>query len=242
MSYNLFDFENDIKLENLIIGKQLNFENNNKYYIYYLDSKPKDIYIKLPPTRLIYNYKNNKFNQIKLPIYPLWEKNKQFISKIKSIEKYIQNKFKTDNVFVSCLDKKEKITSLKLNLNLDFKIKIGRNINLNIKDLKVNGEVEGIISIPYIWEKNEKYGLSINIYQLKYIAPLDENELDFYDKKLNEENINDETIYYINQVPEQIKYNKIPEQIKYNKPSNELVISPKLLQETLNKLKKRIQE
>ena len=155
MSYYLFDFNNDIVIDKLLIGKVIKYdETSHRRYIYYMDTTPKEIFIKFPSTRIIHSYKNNK--------YPVWTENKKFISFIKQLEKYIKI---VEKQFVSCLEKKDDITSLKLNVNLDFKI--DSTINTTIRDLKINGEIEGIITVPYIWIKDDKYGLSINVYQLR---------------------------------------------------------------------------
>jgi len=209
MSYILFNSENTINLENIIIGDAVNLNNNSKYYLYYLDSKPKEIYMQLPSIRLIYNYKNSKFNQIKFPIYPIWEKNKNFIKTIKSIEKLIKREIKIDKIFVSCLEKKDNITSLKLELN---------NTLLNdLKNYNINSEIEGKINISYIWENETKYGLTIMFKQLKNILNIDESNVNFYDKP-------------IIKIPEQIIYKKV------EKPS--LLLSSNILLDALSKLKR----
>jgi hypothetical protein len=180
-----------------------------------MDNTPKEIFIKFPSTRIIYSYKNSKYNQIKVPIYPVWSKNKKFISLIKQLEKSIKIEEKQ---FISCLEKKDDITSLKLNVNLDFKI--DSTINTTIRDLKINGEIEGIVTIPYIWIKDDKYGLSINVYQLKYIPRIEELAISFFDKVENKK----------------IFVQPIPEQITVKKPSG-FHISANILQEAMAKIK-----
>lgn len=226
MSYYLFDFNNDIAIDKLVIGKVIKYdETTHRRYIYYIDTTPKEIFIKFPSTRIIYSYKNSKYNQIKLPIYPVWSENKKFISFIKQLERYIKNDIVLEKQFISCLDKKDDITSLKLNVNLDFKVEF--SINTTIRDLKINGEIEGIITIPYIWIKDDKYGLSINVYQLKYIPRIEELAISFFDKPSKVEKVDN------------IEYKKpviIPEQITVKKQSG-FHISANILQEAMSKIK-----
>ena len=60
MSYYLFDSENEINFEKIVIGKIIKFDENiNRIYIYYIDTVPKEIFIKFPSTRIIYSYKNS---------------------------------------------------------------------------------------------------------------------------------------------------------------------------------------
>jgi len=217
MSYKLFNSEDTINFENIIIGTPVTINNVSKYYLYYLDEKPKEIYIKTPSIRLIYSYKNNKYNQIKLPIYPIWNKNKNFIKMIKTIEKFIKKEININKIFISCLEKKENITTLKVDFINDS------SLLHDIKNYKVNGEIEGKISIPYVWENNEKYGLTILIHQLNYISNIQINNISVYEN----EDTNEQSKVII---PDQINYKKI------EKPC--LMISSNILKEALCKLKK----
>ena len=89
MSYYFLDYENDVNFDNIIIGPNIRFDNNSsRNYMYYIDGSPKEILIKMPLTRLIYNFQNLKFNQTKLPLYPMYDKLKKFLSFIKTLEKY----------------------------------------------------------------------------------------------------------------------------------------------------------
>jgi hypothetical protein len=169
MIYYLLDIDIDIDFNKFIIGNKIKLcDNNYRQYIYYFDKKPKNILIKFPPSRLVFDYKNNKYNQIKLPIYPMWEDTKKFICFIKKIEKFIKEKVNLDKKFISCLDKKDKIKFVKLNINDNLKIITNDDSNLYIHDLKANGEIEGIINFNYIWIKDDKYGISVNLQQLQY--------------------------------------------------------------------------
>ena len=58
MNYHIYNFESEFNFDKLIIGKKINNENISKYYIYYLDKIPKDLYIQIPSIRTIYNYQN----------------------------------------------------------------------------------------------------------------------------------------------------------------------------------------
>ena len=76
MSYYILNINEDIDFNNIIIGKEVKISDNiSKIYLYWYDTKPKDIYIKTPSLRIIHNFKHLKFNQIKMPIYPLWDLN-----------------------------------------------------------------------------------------------------------------------------------------------------------------------
>jgi len=231
MSYYLFEIDNEIDYNNIIIGKKIKFENTSRYYIYYLDLKPKEMYIRLPSIRIINSYKNNKYNQIKLPIYPSWATNKKFIKFIKYFEKYIINKINIPKTFISCLDNINNINNIKININLDFKIHSNLNTTpITIKDLKLNNEIEGIISVPFVWENEEKYGLSINIKQLKYIY--DEIDNDILNKNIETKNLLDNVInekVIINNDLLEIPTKQIPK----------FVISPLLLKNAIKKLKKK---
>ena len=73
--------------DDFIIGRRIKFDkDNSKYYVYYqptIDDAPKEIYLKLPKLRLIYGMGNNKYSQIKIPIYPNWDKTENSIKLIK---------------------------------------------------------------------------------------------------------------------------------------------------------------
>ena len=181
MSYYLIDIDTEIDFTKIIIGEPVYINDElQKIYIYYLDDKPKEILIKIPPVRLIYNYKNLKYNQIKLPIYPNWDKTIKFIKLLKKIEKFIKSNIKSDHgEFINSVEKNQNISSIKLNINPD--IKISSLINTTLNELKPNSEVECIINISYIWLKKSSYGISLSCYQLKYTPKIDESNVDFFD-------------------------------------------------------------
>ena len=42
-----------------------------------------------------------------------------------------------------------------------------------------------VIKLDYIWIKNKKCGLSINLYQIKYYSPATQNDIDFIDENIH---------------------------------------------------------
>jgi hypothetical protein len=181
MSYYLIDIDTELDFSKLIIGNTLHINDDlQKVYIYYMDETPKEIYIKIPPLRLIYNYKNLKFNQIKLPIYPNWDKTKKFVKLIKKLEKFIRLNVNCENaIFVNSIEKNNNISSIKLNIPTN--LKINSVISTSLADLKINGEIECIINISYVWLKKNSYGLSLSCYQLRYNPRVEEKNIDFFD-------------------------------------------------------------
>ena len=179
MSYFIIDEKTDFDLEKIIISKPIIINDElSKIYLYYLDDIPKEIYIKTPPIRLIYNYKNLKYNQIKLPIFPIWEETTKFIKLIKKIEKHIRISVSCENSIFTNSIEKNIMTTIKLNITPN--IKISSKINTTLEDLKINGEIEGIISMSHVWIKNNSYGLSLSLYQLHYIPKVEELDIDFF--------------------------------------------------------------
>jgi len=183
MSYYVLNINDEIDFNNIILGKEVKVSDTiSKIYLYWLDNKPKDIYIKMPPTRLVHNFKNLKFNQIKIPIYPLYELNQNLITFFKKLEKIIQQKNKINKPYSSVLEKKDKMTTLKVNISSDVKIK-SKIANMSIENFKVNSELEGVISLPWIWIKDDSWGLSLYGYQFKYTPRVDELDISFYDEE-----------------------------------------------------------
>jgi len=183
MSYYILNINDEIDFNNIILGKEVKISDNiSKIYLYWMDTKPKDIYIKMPAVRLIYNFKSLKFNQIKIPIYPLYNLNENLISFFKKLEKIIQQKIKINRPYSSVLEKKDKITTLKVNIPSDIKIK-SKASNVSIENFKVNSELEGVISLPWIWIKEDSWGLSLYGYQFKYTPRIEELDISFYDEE-----------------------------------------------------------
>ena len=192
MSYYLIDFGSskiDFSFDNLIIGRKIKSDQeNSKYYIYYQkepNETPKEIFIRLPRLRLIYNLSNHKFNQLNIPIYPNWEQTNNFIKFIQKLEFDINDCFsnkKINSEWVSILNKKNSLNFIKTSIYEPYKITSDiENKQIGLTDFKINGEMDIVIKISYIWCKNNKLGLSSQLYQLKYFAPPDQLEINFID-------------------------------------------------------------
>lgn len=237
MSYYLIDFGSsklDFNFDNLIIGKKIKSDNDNsKYYIYYQPENeiPKEIYIRLPRLRLIYNLSNSKFNQLNIPIYPNWEQSNCFVNFIQKLEFGIEECFsnKTNKEWISILNKKNSLNFIKTSIYENFKITSDiENKKICLNDFQINGQIDVVIKISYIWNKNNKFGLSSQLYQIKYLAPPNQLEINFIDpEEKKKEIINAEES--INKV---IPTNIIPPQIGIN-----LVPNVRDLQKAIKKLK-----
>ena len=192
MSYYLIDFSKkspDFNFDNLIIGKKIKIDQeNSKYYLYYQtnpEETPCEIYIKLPKIRLIYNMGNHKYDKISIPIYPNWDQTNSFIEWIKKFEQDIQECFSETKIpreFVSIMSKKNMLNLFKCYINDNPKIT--SNIEekpIGLADFKINGQIELVIKLSYIWANSTKYGLSSSIYQIKYHGPPDQLDINFID-------------------------------------------------------------
>lgn len=221
----------DFNFDNLIFGKEITVNNNiKKIYIYYLEDKPKEISFNFPNIRTIYSYKNIKYNQIKIPIYPLWNETNIFLKFIKKIEKHIQQKLKIDKTYSYCLEKKENISTIKINISESIKNKLCK--------LNLNSEIEGTISISYIWIKDDSWGISLNFNKFNCINKID--DIDFIDDIIKVNNNSDLVIYKTEPViykTEPVVYKTEPVIYK-SLIKHQINISPHLLQDTLKKLKK----
>lgn len=195
MSYYLIDFTsktNDFNFDNLIIGRKIKIDQDNaKYYIYYQNDQsdtPKEIYIRLPILRLIYSMANHKFNQLSIPIYPNWEGTNKFVEFIKKLEQDIEECFNRKNIkkeWVSLLNKKNMLNFIKASINDNIKISSNiENKNITLNDFKINGQIDMVIKLSMIWSKQSKMGLSSQIYQIKYLAPPDQLNINFIDPEV----------------------------------------------------------
>jgi hypothetical protein len=229
MSYYLYDFEEEFNYDKLIIGNKIKLENNGyRYYIYYLDNTPKDFYIKLPSIKLIYSYKNNKYNQIKIPLYPMYDKTEKLVIFLKKLKKKIKEITDTNKKYSKSVEKKENLKLLKINISNDFKVTY-KNEKIDIKEVKTTSEIYGIINIPYIWENDNSYGLSLNATKIIYIPKIEDSDVNFIDDNII---VQSEIIKPLKQ---EIKLNhNFKEEIK--KPL--LMISPNVLLEMKKKLNK----
>jgi hypothetical protein len=191
MSNYLIDINNisNFNYDNIIIGTKIQTTNSNsKYYIYYHEKgcSPKDIYIRLPKVRLIYNLSNSKYTQLSIPLYPLWDELNLIIKFIKKLENNIISKLNDIETYSNIINKKNGMNFLKTNYN-ENSIKITSNMigtKTLLSDFKINGEIEMIIKLDYIWVKSKKCGLSINLYQIKYYPPASQIDFDFIDEPI----------------------------------------------------------
>jgi hypothetical protein len=58
-----------------------------------------------------------KFNQIKLPLYPIYEKTKKFFTFIKLLENYVKENIETNSIFCKSIEKTNTLKTLKIKLN-----------------------------------------------------------------------------------------------------------------------------
>lgn len=192
MSYYLIDFGSpkiDFNFDNLIIGRKIKSDqDNSKYYIYYQKEQnetPKEIFIRLPRVRLIYNLANQKYNQLNIPIYPNWELTNNFINFIQKLEGDIDECFsnkKINKEWISIINKKNSLHFIKSSIYENYKITSDiENKKVSLTDFKINGQIDVVIKLSYIWCKNNKLGLSSQLYQLKYFAPPDQLDINFID-------------------------------------------------------------
>jgi hypothetical protein len=191
MSYFIIDFESDKKynFDDIIIDDKLILNNeSNKYLIFYDKNNAYELYLKIPRIRLTFDWNNMKYNNIKLRITPKYSKIDNFINFILELEDYIINykNIKKKNLeFMSILEKERGIYYLKTFFN-ENKILITTDLNTKIKftDFKNNGEIQIILKICGVWQKNNKYGLSTNIYQIKYYAPPEDHNKDMLEDNI----------------------------------------------------------
>jgi hypothetical protein len=203
MDYYLIDFskENNYTFDNVIIGKKIicsATEKIFKYYIYYNDdnnNSPKILYIKVPKIRLMYKLGQNNYKQERIVLYPNYDLLQSFTDFIKDLEdnifKCIKNKY-PDIELSSILIKNNINNNYSIKINTDEKIKISSTSKqlINMKDFKINNEIELVIKINHLWVKNNKFGINISIYQIKYYASLQELNINLLDSENNENNEN----------------------------------------------------
>lgn len=188
MSYFLIDFDSDKQydFEDFIIDEKITIsDDSNKHLIFYDKNNAKEVYLKIPRIRLTYDWTNIKYNSIKLRLTPKYSKINNFINFVYDFEDFIvdcKTVKKKNFDFVSILEKEKDIFYLKTFLN-ENKILITSDLEKKIKftDFKNNGEIQLILKISGIWKKNNRYGLSTQIYQIKYYAPPDDLNIDMID-------------------------------------------------------------
>jgi hypothetical protein len=221
MSYHLVDItKEDTQYSEVVIGKKINLDNMSKYYIYCKSNEmddPKEIYIKVPKLRLIYNLANQKYSQVKIPIYPNWKNTDKFIDFIKKMEDEILSNISKKKEISSLVSKKNGLMFIKTRINDDLKITSNLNDKVTLNDFKLNGMIEMIIKINYVWVCEDKIGLSSQLYQIKYHAPPEQLDVDFIDEVKPKINIpigppivGPPIIPPPNNVPEQIGIRMVP--------------------------------
>jgi len=186
-NYQLVDITKDETIFNhIVIGKKISTNDSiSKYYLYCqneMNEVPKEIYIRVPRLRLIYNMANQKYSMIKIPIYPNWETTDKFVDFIKNMEEEIFNTLNKKNEMSSLISKKNGLLLLKTKLQDNIKITSNLNKEVTLNDFKINGSVDIVIRISYVWVKENKMGLSSQIYQIKYFAPPDQLDINFIDE------------------------------------------------------------
>jgi hypothetical protein len=231
MSYYLINLEKQYECEpnNIIIDNKMDIDDeSSRYLIYYLeDDTPKEMYMKLPKIRLTNDWTNYKYNQLKIRITPKYEKTDKIIEIISLLE----DKIKTSKPF----NKKKKLEFVSI-LTKDTsyylktffqenKTKISSDIkgkHMKITDFKNNGEIQMVLRLNHIWQKKDKFGLSSQLYQIKYFAPPDEQNINFIDKE-------DIPIRYM--MPLDITMNHLPSQTfnPLQQPNQSSVMKPMLM-------------
>ena len=173
----------------LVFGDKIVSDNNvSKYYLYYTDkNETKEIYIRLPKTRMIFNnFYNQKYSTINIPIYPLWERTEEFINFITMFEEIISTAFKTKLVFNSLISIKKSLKLFKMSMKDKPKITSNLNKEITFNDFKINSEVELVVKVSYVWlsKKLNMYGLSCHLSQIKYCGTPEQSFIDFIDEPI----------------------------------------------------------
>ncbi len=189
MTRFLIDFDNKINEFNkdkIIIDDKIKISDNNYKYLLYCDNNnsANEIFIKTPKIKVLYDFSNTKYSQLKLRITPKYEKTDNLINYIENFEDYIQThkNFKKREEFTSLLEKEKNTYYIKSFYN-NVKITSNSNKKFSFNEIKSNGEIQLIIKLNHIWVKNEKYGISSQIYQIHYYPPPEEEDYDFFNNK-----------------------------------------------------------
>ena len=181
MTYCFLD--KTISLENIKIDSMFKLDNGSKRsFLYIINSKEKLclLFIKTSRLRLIYDLKLSEYGTAKLPLYPYFKETKAFVKIIKALEKQIKKHFQGEGEFVSCLNlKKNSLKTIKLNFkkNLFIKSVLG---DVSVNDINQDGQLKLMIKIPYVWFRDNKYGLSLVVEQAKYYPSPTDLEIDFW--------------------------------------------------------------
>ena len=168
MSFNILSKKKQI--HDIIIEKPFKLKNKSKRCLLYLKqnnniSLP---YIRTPRLKLYFSLSESKWNSVKLSLHPYLSYIKDFIKIIKALEKNIQTRINCKAKFQSCLNLvKNEMKTIRLYFSRTCKIDSSLG-NLKIEDLKRDSEVRLLIKIPYIWFRDNKYGIYFCIQRIKY--------------------------------------------------------------------------
>lgn len=189
MSYYLFTNQNIKKFDknNIIFGDKICTDDKiSRYYLYYINNnESKEIYIKLSKIRMIFNnFANQKYTQINIPIYPVYSNTEEDIKFIHNLEQIIIELFNTKYSFSSLLSEKKSLVFLKMSMKNKPKITSTLSNEITFTDFKINGEIELVIKLSYIWfnKTNKTYGLNCQLSQIKYYGLPEQLYIDFIDE------------------------------------------------------------
>lgn len=172
----IIDIDNyEKEFDNLILSKKISNETNGKYHIYYCDDygNIKNVILKIPPLRLLYNYSNQSFNQVNFPLNPPYSKTKTFNKLITILENKLQEQLNKPKLeWITNLKKIKNFKNIKLNYFGKNKVKIISNdIGItDIKDFEFGAQVEIFVHISHLWLKENKVGISYDISHIKYMS------------------------------------------------------------------------
>jgi len=236
-----FLINNNFDSDKLFFGSKICSDDNiSRYYLYYQDdNESKEIYIKLPKIRMIFNnFINQKYSSINIPIYPMWESTEKFTQLIHNIENIVKESFNSKYSLSSLLSSRNGLELLKMKMKDTPKITSNLNKSVTFADFKINSEIELIVKISYVWlsKKTKKYGLSCQLYQIKYCGVPEQLYIDFIDEPVRFSK--EKTI--ISQITPESIYNKSVVQSGQNIPDipRQKMPSPQELLQALTKLKK----
>ena len=106
----------------------------------------------------------------------------KFIEYIKNMEEEILSGMAKKREISSLISKRNGLLFLKTRVSDNIKITSNLKENVNLNDFKLNGMIDVIIKINYIWTNETKIGFSCQLYQIKYYAPPEQLDIDFIDE------------------------------------------------------------
>lgn len=188
---DIYNFEDEIK--NIILSKKISYESSSRYFIYgesKNDDTLKNILIRIPPIRLLYNYSNQSFNQLNFPLNPTYSKTKKFNSLILTLENVLQELLNKPNLeWISNFKKIKNIKNIKLNYFNNVKIISDDDKVFEVKDFEAGSEVEIIVNLSHLWLKEKRVGISYDICQIKYKSLKNLIENNYFEIKENKPKI-----------------------------------------------------